>query len=231
MVSAPNNLWSSVMELFTARVCPYAHRSRLALLEKGLDFEHIEIDFKDKSARFLEASPYGKVPALVHNGETIYESLVINEYLDEVFPEPGLMPADAALRAKARIWIHYCDEYFTGDFYAVIHNKDHDQHAELTAKVRDRLRFVENEAFARLSGDGPYWFGADVSLVDLAWYPFFERLPAWSHYRGLTIPDDCPRLAAWAAAMKGRASVVEVANDEAYYIDNYKGYAGEVMAA
>jgi len=141
------------------------------------------------------------------------------------------MPDDSVLRAKARIWNHYCDEYFTGDLYAVIKNQDRGLHDDLSAKVHERLRFVENEAFAELSGDGPYWFGAGVSLVDLAWYPFFERLPAWSHYRGLSIPDDCPRLAAWAAAMATRPSVVEVANDEAYYIDNYKGYAGEVMAA
>ena len=219
------------MELFTARVCPYAHRSRLALLEKGLEFEHVEIEFANKSARFLKASPYGKVPALVHYGHTIYESLIINEYLDEVFPEPGLMPLDAALRAKARIWNHYCDEYFTGDLYAVIKNQDNSLHGDLVAKVYGRLRFVEAEAFTQLSGDGPFWFGASVSLVDLAWYPFFERLPAWSHYRGLTIPDDCPRLVTWAAAMAERPSVVEVANDEAYYIDNYKDYAGVVIAA
>ena len=91
------------MELFTAKTCPYAHRTRLALLEKGLDCEHVEIDFKNKSARFLEVSPYGKVPALYHDGNTIYESLIANEYLDETFPEPPLMPKTPALRAKARI--------------------------------------------------------------------------------------------------------------------------------
>lgn len=219
------------MELFTARVCPYAHRTRLALLEKGLEFEHTEIDFKNKSERFLAASPYGKVPALVHNGQTIYESLIINEYLDETFPDPALMPADPMLRAKGRIWIHYCDEYFLGDYYGLIRNKDHGEHAERLAKVQERLRFVENEGLAQLSGDGPYWFGADVGLVDMAWFPFFERLPAWTHYRGLTIPDDCPRLQAWLAAMSARASVKQVANDGDYYIASYEGSAGEVIAA
>ncbi len=59
------------MELCTARVCPYAHLTRLALLEKGAPFEHIEVDLGDKSERFLKVSPYGKVPALVHNGRTL----------------------------------------------------------------------------------------------------------------------------------------------------------------
>ena len=219
------------MELFTARVCPYAHRSRLALLEKGVAFEHIEIDLANKSERFLAVSPYGKVPALFHDGKTIYESVIINEYLDEVFPDPPLMPESYAFRAKARIWTHYCNEYFTPDLYAVIRNREPGKHAELAAKAAERLRFVEREAFGKLSGEGPYWFGSQVSLTDLAWYPYFERLPAWTHYRGFDIPDDCPRLAAWARAMADRPSVRQIANDAAYYIDSYKRYAGEAMAA
>ena len=219
------------MELFTARVCPYAHRTRLVLLEKGLDFEHIEIDFKNKSERFLEVSPYGKVPALVHNGQTIYESRIINEYLDEVFPDPPMMPEDPVLKAKVRIWNHYCDEYYTSDQYALMKSKEPDSHGELLAKVHERMRFVETEGLAKLQGDGPYWLGAEISLIDVAWYPYFERLPAWTHYRGLSIPADCPRLAAWAKAMAGRSSVREIANDEDYYIASYQGYAGEVMAA
>jgi glutathione S-transferase len=219
------------MELYTARVCPYAHRSRLALLEKGLEFEHIEIDFQNKSERFLAVSPYGKVPALFHDGKTIYESVIINEYLDEVFPNPPLMPESYAFRAKARIWTHYCTEYFTPDLYAVIRNREPTKHAELAARAVERLRVVEREAFGKLSGDGPYWFGSQVSLTDLAWYPYFERLPAWTHYRGLAIPEDCPRLAAWAEAMAGRASVRQIANDAAYYIASYKDRAGERMAA
>lgn len=219
------------MELFTARVCPYAHRSRLALLEKGLEFEHIEIDLKNKSERFLAVSPYGKVPALFHDGKTIYESVIINEYLDEVFPNPPLMPKSYTYRAKARIWTHYCNEYFTPDLYAVIRNREPEKHAELVARTVERLRFVEAEAFGKLSGDGPYWFGSEISLTDLAWYPYFERLPAWTHYRGLAIPEDCPRLTAWAEAMAARPSVRQIANDAAYYIDSYKGYAGAAMAA
>ncbi len=213
------------MELFTARVCPYAHRTRLALLEKGLSFEHIEEDLKNKTERFLKVSPYGKVPALVQDGQTLYESLIINEYLDEAFPEPRLMPADPVLRAKARIWIHYCDAYFTSDFYAVIQNKDRATDDELKDKLNARLRVAEEEGFGELSDAGPYWLGAEVSLVDLAWYPFFERLPAWTHYRGFRIPDDCPKIAAWAEAMGARASAREVANDAAYYIAGYARYA------
>jgi len=172
-----------------------------------------------------------KTRALFHDGKTIYESVIINEYLDEVFPNPPLMPESYSFRAKARIWTHYCTEYFTPDLYAVIRNREPEKHAELAAKAAARLRFVEREALGRLSGDGPCWFGSQISLTDLAWYPYFERLPAWTHYRGLAIPDDCPRLAAWAETMAARPSARRIANDAAYYIDSYKGYAGEAMAA
>ena len=219
------------MELFTATTCPYAHRTRLALLEKGLDCEHVEEDLKNKSARFLAASPYGKVPALVHDGDTIYESLITNEYLDEAFPEPPLMPAGPLLRAKARIWSHFCDKYYVEDTSALVATRDPAERRRLVAQVQDRMRFMETEGLGKLSGGGPYWFGDGVSLTDLAFYPFFERLPALAYWRGLSIPDDCPRLKAWLAAMQGRESVRKIAHDGAFYIRHYTARAGEVLAA
>jgi len=219
------------MELFTAKTCPYAHRTRLTLLEKGLDCEHVEVDLKNKPARFLEVSAYGKVPALHHDGNTIYESLIADEYLDEVFPEPPLMPKTPALRAKARIWGHFCDSYYVTDTSSLVRTRDQEERRRLVQLCQDRMRFMETEGLARLSGDGPYWFGAHVSLTDLAFYPFFERLPALEYWRGLTIPDDCPRLSAWLAAMQGRDSVKAIANDGAFFIKHYTARAGEVIAA
>jgi glutathione S-transferase len=219
------------MELFSARVCPYAHRTRLVLLEKGVACDYVEVDFKNKSKRFLEVSPYGKVPALVHDGVAIYESAIINEYLDEVFPDPPLMPADPALRAKARIWIDYIDDHFLDPYYELLKNRDPARHGALLEAAANGFRFMEREGLAKLSGAGPYWFGARPGLVDVALYPFIERLPVWSHYRRLGVPADCPRLSAWIAAMAGRESVRRLANPPDYYIESYRGYAGDVLAA
>lgn len=218
------------IELFSARVCPYAHRSRLVLAEKGRDFKLTEIDFKAKPERFLKISRYGKVPALVHGGNEIYESAIINEYLEEVFPEPPMMPKDPGRRAQVRIWIDFCDDHFLDDLYGAIRNQDPGKHGELKAKVEGHLRALEG-ALVRLGGAGPYWLGRDVSLLDFALYPFFERLPAWAHYRGLGIPDDCPRLGAWFAAMAERPSVRAIANTPEYYIERYQNYAKVVLAA
>jgi glutathione S-transferase len=220
----------ATIELFSARVCPYAHRTRLVLAEKGLDFELTEIDFKHKPERFLEVSRYGKVPAIVHRGHEVYESAIINEYLEEVFPKPRLMPEDPGLRAQVRIWIDYCDDHFLDDLYGAIRNQDPAKHGALKDKVVAHLRTLE-DAHARLSGGGPYWLGAEASLLDFALYPFFERLPAWAHYRGLGIPDDCVHLRRWLAVMAERPSVRAIANTPEYYIERYQNYAKVVLAA
>jgi glutathione S-transferase len=219
------------IRLYSARVCPYAHRSRLVLAEKGVAFDYIEVDLQNKSADFLAVSPYGKVPALVHGGASIYESAIINEYVEESFPHPSLMPISPVLRAKLRIWIDYCDDYFLADHYALLRNLDRSRHGRLLAKVLDDFHFIEREGLAQLAAAGPYWLGSEPTLLDFAWYPFFERLPAWTHYRGLALPDDCPRLSQWLEAMSARPSVRKIANDAAYYVERYLGYAKDVLVA
>jgi glutathione S-transferase len=100
------------LTLFSARACPFAHRTRLVLGEKQLDFELVEIDLQNKPAWFNTVSVYGKVPALEHDGQRIVESAIVNEYLDEVFPTPALLPRAPAARALARIWIDYANTRF-----------------------------------------------------------------------------------------------------------------------
>jgi len=218
------------MELYSARICPYAERTRLVLHEKDVSAELIEIDLSAKPERFLEVSPYGKVPVIVHEGEAIYESAIINEYLDQVFAEPPLLPEGALAQARMRIWIDYCDRKFLDDYYDLLRNRDETARDTARDKVLDHLRTIETEGLAKLSGEGPFWFGTRPTLVDFAYFPFFERLPAWSHYRGLVLPDDCTRLKRWVAAMWMRSSVREIANPAQYYIEHYKGYASAEAA-
>ena len=220
----------AAIELFSAGVCPYAHRTRLVLAEKGLDFALTEIDFKHKPKRFLAVSRYGKVPAIVHDGNEIYESAIINEYLEEVFPDPPLMPKNPGLRAQVRMWIEYCDDHFLADLYGAIKNQDLASHGALRDQVIAHLRTLE-QAHAGLCGAGPYWLGAEPTLLDFALYPFFERQPAWAHYRGLGLPEDCLGLGGWLAAMARRASVKAIANTPEYYIERYQSYAKVVLVA
>jgi glutathione S-transferase len=213
------------IELFSARICPYAHRTRLVLMEKDVDFELTEIDLKNKPQRFLDISLYGKVPAMVHDGVEVYESAVINEYLEEVFPEPAFMPREPSMRAALRIWVEYCNNRFLDDYYAALKSKDSGSAQALQERVVAHFQFMENFALARLSDEGPYWLGKDVSLLDFAYFPFFERLPAWEHYRGIGIPDDCKRLKRWHETMRQRPVSVAIANSAEYYVEHYASYA------
>src|SRR5919202_1584729 len=103
--------------LYSTQQCPYARRTRIVLHEKQIDFDINEVDLRNKSEEFLRVSPYGKVPVFVRNGTTLYESNIVNEYLDEVYKGPQLMPSNPEQRALARTWMAFANEYFFPAIY------------------------------------------------------------------------------------------------------------------
>lgn len=213
------------LKLVSAEVCPYAQRSRLVLLEKGLDHEIVEINLRDKPAWFAEVSPYSKVPVLLHGEARVWESNIINEYLDEVFPEPRLTPESAAGRAAMRIWIAHDDVKFVPATYKVLLARDEPDKRRLYGDtIVEALRFMEREALGRRKG-GPWWLGDRLSLADLAIYPHMERLAVLREYRGIELPAECGRLREWLAAMQERPAVRATMKDDAYHIAAYSRYA------
>lgn len=213
----------ATIDIYGTRSCPYVHRTRLVMLEKGIDFDFTVIDTKNKPDWFLKISPYGKVPVIKHGDAILYESAIINEYLNEVFPSTPLLPADAAKRAHARIWIDYCNSRLLPAIGALRSSEP----GAPRDKARDALTqcflFIEKEGLGKLSGDGPYWLGAQPTLTDFTYYPHIERLAPMEHYRGFKIPDDCRRFKAWFAAMCERPSVKQTATPAAAYIERYAG--------
>ena len=213
------------LKLISAEVCPYAQRSRLVLLEKGLEQELVEIDLRNKPAWFDEVSPYSKVPVLLHGEHRVWESTIINEYLEEVFPEPTLMPDTAVGRAIMRIWIAFDDVKFVPATYKVLLAKDDPEKRKHYADtIIEAFRFMENEALAKRKG-GPWWLGSRLTLADLSIYPHMERLAVLREYRGIELPAECGRLREWLAAMQERASVQATRHDDAYHIAAYSRYA------
>src|SRR3954451_10211377 len=91
----------------------------MVLHEKRIDFDVYEVDLRYKSEEFLSVSPYGKVPVLVVNGTSLYESNVVNEYLDETYEAPRLMPENTEQRALARSWMAFANEYFFPSIFRV----------------------------------------------------------------------------------------------------------------
>jgi glutathione S-transferase len=214
----------SDLEIISAEVCPFAQRSLIALLEKGANYLHTEIDLRNKPDWFADVSPYSKVPVLRHGDVRVYESAIINEYLDEVFPQPALMPKDAGARAQVRIWIDFDNVKFVPAFYKVLLAQEATRRGELASTIADALRFIETAALGARA-TGPYWLGRELTLVDIAVWPHMERLAVLEAYRGIKVPKECGRLREWLAAVAERASVKDTAHDGDYHVRAYSRYA------
>jgi glutathione S-transferase len=211
----------SQIQLYSAILCPFAHRVRLTLLEKGVPFELIEIDPQNKPANFLEISPYGKVPVLKHGDNRIWESAIVNEYLEETFSNPPLLlPAEPMQRAQARIWINFADTRLFATTGKLLHGRDSHPTALLTELI-EHLRFMEHEGLGKTAPRTPYWLGTELSLVDLTFYPWFEQLAVLEHFRGFGLPSGLDRLQEWCETVAQRESVRSIANPPEFYLERY----------
>ncbi len=216
------------IQLYSNNGCPYAQRTRIALLEKGLEFDFEEVDLSNKPVWFMEASPTGKVPVLLHQGNRLFESAIINEYIDEVWPEPPLMPADAVLRAQARIWIDKFSAFASALFYIGI-KQDKEELEQLSQTIQNELQTIEDDGFAVFSGEGPYWFGAQMTLVDINFYTFFERMPVVEKKVGVTLAA-YPKIAHWYGVMAGRDSVKATEKTPEQHIESFSRLSDRLAA-
>ena len=105
------------MKLYDAGRCPYCARVRIALAEKGIEYERVEIDLSNRPSWIYDLNPSGRVPVL-EDGFVLPESAVIMGYLDDRYPETPLLPVDAAGRARANLLVYRFDETLGDDYYA-----------------------------------------------------------------------------------------------------------------
>src|SRR5919199_4973835 len=149
-------------------------RTRMVLHEKGIDFEVNEVDLSNKSEEFLEVSPYGKVPVLRVNGTSLYESNVVNEYLDEVYDSPRLMPEEAEGRASVRSWMAFADDYFFPSVYRVRmglqRGYSEGEIEEAKEKLYDALARLEHQL------EGREYLMGEYTLADISHAGNFHRL-------------------------------------------------------
>lgn len=184
-------------------------RVKIALAEKGLSWEGVRISLakrEQKNPEFLKLNPYGKIPVLVEDGKVLFESCIINEYLDEKYPNPPLLPKDHWARGRARILVDYAINYLHEPYWALRgeimmkkNEAERDQKiiAESRAELLQRLQYLETEL-----GDKPYMLG-EFSLVDVDMFPRFPRMESF----GVIPSPSLPRLSAWCERMKQRPSV------------------------
>ncbi|MBS4098012.1 MAG: glutathione S-transferase family protein [Sulfuricella sp.] len=188
------------LHLVSHEICPYVQRAVITLLEKHAPFERTSINLAEPPEWFRQISPLGKVPLLQVDGEVIFESAVICEYLDETI-EPRLHPADALARAKHRAWI----EFGSALLMTLWELNTAQDEASLDAKRKElqgRFGILEN-----VLGDGPYFAGERFSLVDAAFGPIFRYFEVYDRYADLGIFAETPKVRAWRQALAVRPSV------------------------
>jgi len=200
------------MKLYNLNLSNFAAKCRLAIYEKGAPVDIVPIPGGDmKSPEYLKVYPLGKTPALEVNGQIIGESEVINEYLEDKFPDKPLLPKDPEGRARARGFSRFHDLYLEPPLRALfpqVSAKDKDQKliSEKLGDIKTRLDQLE----AMLS-NGPYAIGAAFTFADCALIPtmFFANL--LMPMLGAPSPTEGrPKLAAWWAKVQERGSVQKV---------------------
>src|SRR5215212_11231323 len=178
-------------------------RTRMVLHEKGIDFEVHEVDLSNKSEEFLSVSPYGKVPVLSVNGTSLYESNIVNEYLDEVYDSPKLMPENPDERASVRSWMAFADDYFFPSVYRVRmglqRGYSEDEIQEAMEKLNVSLSHLEHQL-----EDREYLVGQST-LADIAHAGNFHRLRELA--KGGEVPlHKYPNVMAWMERVESRES-------------------------
>ena len=189
-------------KLVSFDVCPFVQRSIITLEEKQVPYDIEYIELGDPPDWFMAASPLGKVPILFVEGAVLFESAVINEYLDEATPGRRLHPEDPLRRARDRAWIEFIS--------TILVDRNRMQHARAEEEARARATEVHGK-LARLEGElgtGPFFHDEMFSLVDAAAAPLFQR-QAWCLELApdLGVLEDLPKVAAWSEALLARESV------------------------
>ena len=197
------------LTLISFKICPFVQRSVITLLHKKIDFDVEFIDLKKKPAWFLKISPMGKVPVLKAGDDVLFESAVINEYLDEITP-PLLHPSDPLLKAKNRAWIEFGSGLLMSQYQLATVS---DQQAFGT-KLGD-LEQLLNQLEEQLT-TGPFFNGEDFSLIDTAFAPLFIRLDILDSKINSNIIEMFPKLKNW------KKNLLEVSAVKASIANNFE---------
>jgi glutathione S-transferase len=188
------------LTLVSHELCPYVQRAAIALDERGVAFERINVDLADKPDWFRAISPLGKVPLLKVGDAVIFESAVILEYLEETQLRP-LHPADPLQRAEHRSWIEFGSSILS-DIWGLYTAAD-----EATLQAKAQTLAGKFERLEQRLGAGPYFDGAHFSLVDAVFGPVFRYFDAFDRIADFGILAGKPKTAAWRRSLAQRPSI------------------------
>jgi stringent starvation protein A len=188
-----------MMTLYSGTTCPFSQRCRIVLYEKGMDFQIVDVDLFNKPEELAVMNPYNRTPVLVERDLILYESNIINEYIDDRFPHPQLMPADPVMRARARLFLfRFENELFT-----------HIESLEKgNQKVADKARLMVRDSLTQIAPvfvKQKYMLGDEYSMLDVAIAPLLWRID----YYGIQIPKQAAPLLKYAERLFSRPAYIE----------------------
>ncbi|KUJ08606.1 glutathione transferase omega-1 [Mollisia scopiformis] len=223
------------LKLYSGWFCPFVQRVLLVLLEKSIPFQYIEVNPYLKPASLLSLNPRGLVPTLQYANKPLYESTVICEFLEEAYPSssPKLLPQDPYERAYGRIWSDFVTSRIIPAFHRALQYQVTGEgnseagfgevKGEFVSKIRE---FTE----AMSSSSGPFFFGEEISMVDLILAPWAVRLWVFEHFKGgLELGGEkwTERWGAWLKAVEERESVKATTSEREHYLPIYQRYADD----
>lgn len=191
-----------MMNLYSGNTCPFSHRCRIVLYEKGMDFQVIDVDTYNKPEEMMRVNPHGRVPVLEERDLILFEPNIINEYIDERFPHPQLMPADPIMRARARQLLLGMEREIFGYMDALEKNNDKNNKSaerarlEISARLSEIVPIFERQKFM---------LGDEFSMLDVAIAPLLWRL---DHY-GIEFRDNVAPLMKYAERIFTRQGFID----------------------
>jgi glutathione S-transferase len=195
------------LKLISHKLCPYAQRAVVALSEKGVTFERIDVDLANKLDWFLKISPLGKTPVLVVGDHAIFESAVILEYLEETQAKP-LHPTDPLRRAEHRAFIEF-GSVVLNDIAGFYVAADEASFKAKVAQLEQRFARLETRVAA-----APWFDGERFSLVDAVFGPVFRYFDVFDETADFGILAGKPKLERWRKSLAARPSIKSAVSAE-----------------
>ncbi|XP_006461295.1 hypothetical protein AGABI2DRAFT_204991 [Agaricus bisporus var. bisporus H97] len=206
--------------LWSGWFCPFVQRIWIALEERGIPYQYKEVNPYKKEKHFLDINPKGLVPAVEYKGKALYESLVLLEFLEEAYPtvKPSLLPAEPYDRAVARIWV----DHITKNYLPAFHRLVQSQEPEVQEQARNDLIEAQKKLVAQVKG--PYFFGEQFGIVDIAVAPWIVRDWVISENRGYSRSQAGEAWTKYAKAVTERPSLLKTESDKEHYGQIYGRY-------
>ncbi|MDG6773034.1 glutathione S-transferase family protein [Thiomicrorhabdus sp. ZW0627] len=182
------------LELISFKLCPFVQRAVIVLKQKNVDFDITYIDLNNPPEWFEAISPLGQVPVLKVGDEVLFESAVIQEYVDEITP-PSLQPEDPLIKAKNRAWISFGNDILFA-MHAMITSKDGEVMAEKQKMIEHKLAQLE-----AVHSGGNFFNGEAFNMIDAAYAPMFMRIDFIKNLSGLDLLEHTPKLTKWSDSL------------------------------